>query len=280
LKRRLLADLIEYPVQEQFFGNYGEGEYELLLEDIRRNGLKVPIDVLPADNAAGLDENTMLGGHTRRRALLEIGEEYTVALVRYDLAGESRDALDLLFLLDNTARRQMTPFERGRAAVRMFQIERKALRGDDERHPLGAVALREKIGKIFGITGRNLLRYFHVLAAPPEIQRAFEGRKIKLVEAEKVGALPPRERAKIAERLKKGETPETLVAELSAGKAAPRPGAKKVVAALVRSLEKAESELEGRLEELSPKFLDRYAAELTTGKRLLRKLIEKKDAEA
>ncbi len=62
-----------------------EFDLNALIEDIRKNGLREKIQILPK-NKAGLPADTILDGHERSRALQKLGQTDTDVVVRYDLA--------------------------------------------------------------------------------------------------------------------------------------------------------------------------------------------------
>src|SRR3954469_20477876 len=105
-EKRLLRDLKPFPAQPLFFGDLSDHELEALAEDIKRNGLRNPIEVLPK-NRAGYPADTIIRGHQRRRALELNGEAETTVLIRHDLA--DADAIEKCFLEDNQHRRHLDP---------------------------------------------------------------------------------------------------------------------------------------------------------------------------
>jgi hypothetical protein len=82
---RKLDDLIEFPLQQTYFPPLSEDRLRALADDIKRNGLRHSIEVLP-ENKAGYPADTIVKGHMRRLALLLNGETTAEVLVRYDLA--------------------------------------------------------------------------------------------------------------------------------------------------------------------------------------------------
>lgn len=207
--RRPLASLVHYPDQDQFFDDLPDHELKELAEDIKRNGLKHPIEVL-SENQAGLPPDTILRGHQRLRALHLLGCEETTVRVRYDLAEATRDEIDRVFLGDNVHRRQLDPLAKARAGLRLLEIEKG--REPGSLKPGENSGARERVGKILNMSGRNLDRYIRVLAAPTEIQDAFRRKELSLVEAAKVAGLKQRERNELVSRLRAGEPIKQVVA--------------------------------------------------------------------
>ncbi len=114
--------------------------------------------MLPADNAAGLPEYTIVSGHTRNAILLELGHDECQVRVRYDLARASRSEVDKVFISDSYNRRQLDPLDRARVALRLFEHEREKRGRTAVGHPPVEGELRDRIGLILGVSGRNLAR--------------------------------------------------------------------------------------------------------------------------
>jgi hypothetical protein len=106
LETRRLADLRAFDVQGDFFEDLPEHELQALADDIDRNGLRQPIEVLP-ENDAGIEPDTILSGRQRKRALELPGGTTTRVCVRYDPAHTPRHEIDRAFLEDHQNRRQL-----------------------------------------------------------------------------------------------------------------------------------------------------------------------------
>jgi ParB-like chromosome segregation protein Spo0J len=158
-------------------------ELKALAEDIRRNGLRNPPEVLPK-NRAGYPPDTLVAGHMRAKALLLNGETEVEVIVKYDLADADEATIEKCFLEDNLNRRHMDMLSKARVALRRFEIEKKRPRGG--LRPFEEREARDRVGKATRTGGRNLSRYFRVLKTPPEVQNAFRAGKLALVVAEKV----------------------------------------------------------------------------------------------
>src|SRR3954452_12382219 len=74
----MIADLRPHPSHAKFDTQLSEDEIDRLAQDIRQNGLQVPIEVTP-----DLD---VICGHQRLRALKKLGRTQVRAWVRHDLA--------------------------------------------------------------------------------------------------------------------------------------------------------------------------------------------------
>src|SRR5689334_8865565 len=101
VEERRLAALVEHLLQRAFFDDLPPDDFARLVADIQRHGLREKIHVLPGRNAAGLQPNTILDGHQRRRALTALGETTASVVVRYDLLDADAAAVERAFLTPN-----------------------------------------------------------------------------------------------------------------------------------------------------------------------------------
>jgi hypothetical protein len=163
--------------------------------------------------------------------------------------------------------RYLARLETARVSSRVQQALLEAL-------PDGAPS-KSAIARSLGMSGRNLQRYLHVLAAPPEVQDAFEEKRVKLVDAARVASLPRADRELLAARLRAGEDARTVFAEFFPPSGGRHVKASDAVASLARSLERAGADLAGRLEKVRAGPV-RYCEEsLRAGERLVRALLQK-----
>jgi ParB-like chromosome segregation protein Spo0J len=200
--------LNSFPAQEAMFDPLSDVDLAGLAQDIKSNGLKNPIEVLPK-NEAGFPPGTIVRGHQRLRALRLNGESDADVLVRYDLADASRDRVEQEFLEDNLYRRQLDPLAKARVALRLAEIERQVPPGEISGDQEGEV--RNRVGKVIGMSGRNLDRYWSLLKAPAEVQAAFRAGKLRLDVAAKVGRLDRKILVGVCRRLAEGEDPKAVV---------------------------------------------------------------------
>jgi ParB/RepB/Spo0J family partition protein len=184
---RELDNLVPHTLQPDYFDELSEADLKLLADDIRKNGLQQPIEILP-ENVGGYAVNTIVSGHQRRRALKLLGETVAEVVVRYDLAGPTSDEIEKAFLSANLARRQLDTLAKARSVLRLFELEKGRAR-EEKLWPLDQREARDRIGHAIGLSGRTLSRYFRVLATPREVQDAFRRGKVSLVAAEKVADL-------------------------------------------------------------------------------------------
>src|SRR5690606_17392085 len=94
-------------------GDIQAKDFDALLADIAENGLRSPIILLP--------DNTILAGHQRVRVATKLGWKTIPAVVRHDLANDP-DGAELVFLRDNSVRRQRTLLGQVRDAVREQEL--------------------------------------------------------------------------------------------------------------------------------------------------------------
>ena len=218
---RCPADLVDYPLQAVFAGTTSEQDDKDLNVSIGNDGLKDPIEILPA-NEAGLPSDTILDGHRRRDALVASGESTVPVLVRYDLATTDRATIDRLFLEVNTMRRQLDPLAKAFIAAKQMEIEHSRPLADLLEGGWEADELRDRIGKMLGISGRHLSRLLRVIRTPIEVQAAVRCKQLSIVSAEKVAGLPKSVQDEIAGRIRTGNNPKTIV-ESVVGTAAGEP---------------------------------------------------------
>lgn len=275
LEKVRLSDLVPHPDQEKFFSDYTVDDYEALKKDIAAHGLKVPIEVLPRGNAADLPGGTLVSGHNRRKILLELGHTIAEVLMRYDLINATQPEIAKCFLTDNLARRHQSPLSKARAAVALFLNEKQQQGRRVSGDPLQNGELREQIGRIVGMSGRNLQRYLNILSAMIEVQRAFEKGDIRLVDAAKVAGLNKKQQEQFAARLRDGEDAKAVYNSFFPPKDGRHVKPADAVASFARSLEKGHDDLADRVKQASPGLIRKYEKPLRKGRKLIKELLEK-----
>jgi ParB/RepB/Spo0J family partition protein len=270
-----LGELVPHPLQAAYFEDLSQFDLEALADDIRRNGLRCPIEVLPR-NRAGLPENTIIAGHQRRRALEKLGETEATVIVRHDLADADETTIEQCLLQDNQNRRHLDQFAKARVALRLFEIERRE--GSARTHNGEESDARDRVGKAIGMSGRNLQRYFRVLQMPREIQEAVRSKRLPLTLAQKVADLAPESQEHVAKRIGAGKDPIAVVRKLLP-KREERHDADGALAILVRGLERSLDELDERTEAVSIPQLTEHLVVLKKGRSLLRRLIKRAEPE-
>ena len=241
-KDRLLSSLKSHPRQREFFPDDQNIGIDALAEDIKKNGLINPIEIM--------SDGTIIAGHRRVLAAKSLAKKKIRCWVRDDLETEGKHAVERRLIEDNLNRRQMSKLATVRciaAQVRLEQNQRKrgvAMGGD----------LRDIVGKRLGISGRNLERYVRVAETPLEVQQAFEAGHLPLVKAAQVANLPDDIQARIAKKIGKLDDKQSI---------------KQVVENYVGSTSKKLSRLK--------KDLALFVADLKRGHKALNGKISKKD---
>lgn len=271
LERRRLAELKPFPAQPDFFDDTSEYELRQLADDIQRNGLRHPIEVLPEGNKAGHPADTIIIGHRRRAALLLNGENTTDVLVRFDLKTADVWAVERIFLEDNNNRRHHDPLIKARVALRLFEIEKKKPRG---KLWIGESAeARDRVGKATGMSGRNLNRYFLVLKAPLAVQNAFRAGKLPLVVAGKVALLGAGDQAETAARIAAGEDPKGVVADHVETSDGRHQTVGRALTRFLSGLRKGVDDLDGRLGEVPARLAALHAEDQAQARVVIEELI-------
>jgi hypothetical protein len=229
--------------------------------------------VLPK-NQAGYAVNTIVCGHQRKRALELNGVTETEVLVRHDLAEAKKDLIEFDFLEDNRNRHHHHKLDEARVVYRQFQLEKKLSRGSYlDRDEADA---RDRVGKAIGMSGRNLQRYFSVLKTPAAVQEAFRGKQLRLEDAAKVATLQPDTQNEIAERIRRGESPKSVVLEFLGRRQKRKPlVCSDGVVAIFNRLTKALNHIEGIWQQLPPEHLQEHLAALDRGAAVLTAMVSK-----
>jgi hypothetical protein len=229
--------------------------------------------VVPPRNDAGLPPYTIIMGHTRRAILMELGIAESEVVVRYDLARATRVRVKELFLLDNVARRQQDRLGLARAAIGLFEIERANKGGRVSRDLLGEEEVRDRVGKIIGMSGRNLQRYLCILKAPVEVQNAHADGLLTLVQASRVATLSETEQRQLAARLRGGEDAKKVFLNYFPFRANEHVKVGNAVASFARALDAAKADLSERLDQVRAGQVRRHEAALRRGRELIRQLL-------
>ena len=244
------------------FPELPEHEFQALAADIDANGLLDPVEILP--------DGTLLAGRERRRAVRLLGGKTIACWLRKDLAEAGPDAIERRVIESNLDRRQLSRLDQARCFRRLRELARgelgaRKVQGD----------LRDFLAKRFGMSGRNMVRYEHVLDTPIEVQTAVESERLKLVDGEKVAGLPADDQERIAEALRRGQDPRKVVRE-AVKRRRPEDGEpclSTVVARLARAIEAADRDLPGCLRREPLGDLRPRLPALLNGRTLLETLI-------
>ena len=191
IEMRRVDELHPHPRQAVHFSDQPAAQFAEFVEDIRINGIRVPIEILP--------DGTIVSGHQRRRAAIRLNWEEVPVRVRHDLADAGDDAVELELIEQNRNRRQLSKLEQARCYKRVREIKEAA----GEKFSRGK--LRDVYAKRFNMSGRNLDRYVKLLDHPKELQDAVDAKKISLVKALRLMELDADDYEPILEKLRDGQ---------------------------------------------------------------------------
>jgi ParB-like chromosome segregation protein Spo0J len=265
------AALHPHPMNPSFFDPPSPDAIAALADDITRNGLREPVEVLPPGNRAGLPGNTVLSGHSRLLACKRLGWPTVPVRVRYDLRDADAGEVERCLLEANQNRRHLDPLAKARVAERLFRIRTGA--GGRRLSGRGREELRDVIGRVLGMSGRNLDRYLKVLAAPPEVQNAFRAGRVPLVLAGRAAGLPAKEQADVAARIRGGSDPKGAILAHIPPADGRHVKPADALGSFVRGLRRGRDDLADRVGEVRAAHVGRHAADLRDARRLIDQLL-------
>lgn len=255
--------LKDHPRQQDVFGDVSDEEIADLAANMKRNGLKVPIEVLP--------DGTVVCGHQRVRAARMLGWKEIDAVVLDGLGGADSAAVEERFYEDNLHRRHLSPLARARCIGRLMEIEtgRPSARLGD--------ALKDRIARRLGLSARSVNRYLLVLRAPPEVQAAYDRGDLTITRAGRVALLGPYDRQRFSKRARAGEDVLALVDEFLGGgrqeEAITRPFKR-----LLGAIQREAPALDGRAGELSQSQVTALLPAVRQAQGVLARLAERVEA--
>jgi len=156
-------ELRPHPENEEYFTMNPE-VYQELKADIAQRGIQQPLVVAS-------DGRTILSGHLRHRAALELGLAEVPVIVKSDLDPDTPEAAWWM-LLDNCVRRQVSPLAKARA-IRKFK-ERHGIKQGARTDLAGTSDIMSKVAEMHGISPRQVERYDRLNFLVPELQRMVE----------------------------------------------------------------------------------------------------------
>jgi ParB family chromosome partitioning protein len=236
-----ISRLRPHPRQTALFHDLSDPELAALAADIEANGQRTPVEVVPSGSIM-----TIISGHQRVRALRSLGQKYVWVVVRADLAGDEA-AAEKQLIGHNLIRRQLDPLGRARCIGRLMELERGRRPGQLDGRERGQ--LRDRIARLFGLSGRTVSRYLSVLTLPGPLQDGFSAGQVSLADAARLFKLSPETQQQVAEAIAQGGDVKALLDQhpgergstRSAG--SPRGGITAVVAGLRRWLAAAPGEV-------------------------------------
>jgi ParB-like chromosome segregation protein Spo0J len=270
---RTLKNLVPFPLQSDFFDDLSEHDLVALADDIDRNGLRSPIEVLPT-NKAGYSPDTLLSGHQRKRALERNGLTKAEVIVRYDLSDASSAEIETAFFDDNDNRRQLDKLAKAKVALRRYEIERHRPRGGLRRDAEKREA-RDRVGQAIGMSGRNLQRYFRVLFTPKEVQDAFRSNRLPLIAAEKVADLDAKQQQAVARRIASGEDPKAVVSDHLPKSDGRHRRATPAFISFIKALKRGIEDLDGRVPKVWHVAVRQHSSDLKRARTMIDELLQK-----
>ena len=264
-----------HPKQTAFFDACSDADERALQVELE-HGQRDPIHVIPPGNKAGLPAYTILDGHRRVEALNRMGRPTVLAIIRYDLRDADAAAVEHAFINFNLVRRQLHALDKANAALRLFVLEKKLPRG--LRGSGYESEARNRVGTLVGVSGRHLQRLFNILMAPREVQRAVRDGHLKIILGEKVAGLPAAAQVEIAAKLSgladRSQANDVVAAYFTASGDKPATDCFRCYARFVRVMRTATQNLDCRVEEVRPHWVQSNKPALVKGAKLIQALLK------
>jgi hypothetical protein len=229
-----IARLKDHDQQAALFHDLEGVEFADLVDSIRREGLKEPVEVAP--------DGTKIDGHQRVRAALHLGWTQIRVKVRDDLAGD-KAAVDRAHIEANRTRRQLGALDQARLEKRSLEPElgRPIAASSPEENQ----RLQDRLCERYGRSGRHARRLINILRCPMPIQKAVGEGRLPMVPADKVSRLSRSAQAEIAMEIEAGGDPAEIVVPYLTTRGRPQPP-EDPFARLMVELERGLDSLEGR----------------------------------
>ena len=263
VKKWPIGKLKAHPRQQHIFGDLPEAELDALAEDIKLNGQRDPVEILP--------DGTLVSGHQRLLAAKKLKWTHIDVIVRSDLAQAGEAAVETHFINSNLLRRQLSPLGKARAIRRLLEIPKGRV------NYLQRAELKEKLARRLDMTPRNVNRYLAVIEAPVPVQVAFDRGKLSLVIAGRVGSLSRPDQTAIAERITAGEPPSSVVGEYLSHSGSNTPSVNPSFTRMVRALQREMRILKGKVSQINLPRVQKNVATLRQAYGLLQEIIERND---
>jgi ParB/RepB/Spo0J family partition protein len=200
----LIDDLKAHPRQGEIFSDLGDAQLEDLAKSLKTEGQNTPIEITP--------DRVTICGHQRLKAARSLGWKKIKAKVRQDLADEGEASIFDRLVQDNVNRRQLDKLGQARCYKALKENAKKSPRSKEEGQAQGD--LRDRLATQFKVEGRTLDRWLKVLETPIEVQEAVSAKKLTMDAAGRVAGATKEIKKKVVARLKAGENPKSVVAEL------------------------------------------------------------------
>jgi len=264
VRRVPLAKLKAHPKQGDIYETLPVAELRALADNMKSEGLRDPVEVMPAKNKAGLPAGTIVDGHNRVAAAKILGWRQIDVVIRYDLLDVDTDAAEAAYISANLRRRQLHPLDKAAAALRAYELEiHKSGFGDMDYGEIAEAYAR--ISAAAGYSGRHLNRLINVLRTPRAIQRGVRDDQLPIVMADRISRLSQEDQQKLAAEIQSlGDVSKIkLVAARYVGAPNGRHrGIGDAFACFARNLKKGLADLDGRDLSVSQKLIATYESTL------------------
>lgn len=183
-----------HPRNEEFFDNVDGETFDRLKESIAEVGLLTPIRISK--------DYTIISGHQRYRACLELGVEFIHAIVDNELEDENEMLMQLI--VSNFGRVKNDPIKQGELIAEYERLRGVAHGGDRKSKSSGnnSRLIQEDLAKEFGCDVTTLRNLKRLTKLPPEIQEIIRSGKLSPTTAVKVIApLPLEDQIKLIQSL-------------------------------------------------------------------------------
>lgn len=270
-----LDELKIYPRQDELFPMHLPAEDAALAEDIKENGLQHPIEVLP--------NQTILAGHRRAEAALELGWTEIDAIIRYDLEEKGDRAIQEYVIHDNFHRRQLSRLDRARCTKRLIELETERSQHESfdwQRNGTNR-QIQKRVAALLRISDREVRRILRVLDAPIEVQTAYESGKLDIDLAGRTAGLDEDVQQEIADAIAdaitKDEDPRQVVQDYVTENTVQRRGILPFYRKFLENLTTAVDALDGRVEDLdlNPALADDHIVTLKRAATLIDIILER-----
>jgi ParB/RepB/Spo0J family partition protein len=197
-----IADLKAHPKHAELDKQMSDDEIDKLAQDIKLNGLQIPIEVTP--------DHDIICGHGRVEAARKLGKTEIKAWVRHDLAAKGESQIEERMITDNLLRKHLDPLSKARYYRRLKELS--ANLPDAKKRLYQFADNRDVLAKQFNQSGRNMDRLCRILTTPKEVQDAVSNNQLTLQAGGQVAALPAATQKKIAAEIQAGKEPKEVVA--------------------------------------------------------------------
>ena len=251
------ARLQIHPRQAELFDDLPEPLFLELVESIRREGIRTPLEILNC--------GTIICGHQRRRAALRLDMGSVPVVIRRDLESQGEEAVLERMIADNVVRRQLDILSTARAYRALKNCRPDSLTGD----------IRDWLAKRFGRSGRTLDRIERLLDLPRPIQAAVSRGELTTGLASRLFVVDELTRHDAAARIEAGESPKAVVASVAPNQQRRFRWPGDAFQRLIGELKGGITDLGGKIDRLDA-YGDDDIATLQAGRILIDALLEKR----